>query len=555
MNVLPYLFIGWMAIASSPSSLDLFLSFASTSVAGGETSSSASRSPFLTTTQADRQKGSNPLLLIENEKYCCSHSPAVWSSCSSIVAAGPVAKEPASSTRALLAKVELGLSFNDALYVPEVRPLPIELERADKTVLKPPPVNDDLPVIGTKVWLHKGGEGYSAVVLGMDQWGRAVVENSQGERELILDEAVQRELAAQPQYFSLTRLPSDQLYKAPQAFVELVNYFLKRPIVADKSSIDYMNYLRRHGYEVYLTGGAVRDLLHLVVHHPEVKGEEASRFFNDMDLRASCTPLFVQKMFEEMHRGDVAIHLRTLPQYGISRLLNDDGSPGIDINSMRRGYFPEELYQTLAQAATADVPSSPKLEAPFGHDLTKDGETLDFCSNALYYDPFNEVLIDPTGLGLHDAIFHLLRFTGGAQLTSDLLRTRAGSDLELFKRFWKFRMRGYASNAFTTRIMLYRFEQVWKSALERSQDRELLTAQELSNELEPLYFEIWHLLPSHDLKSEGAARDLLHRFKSVVERDMEIASLESSLPSFLQQQEEAMVDYFLHRFPHRRGGH
>lgn len=81
----------------------------------------------------------------------------------------------------------------------------------------------------------------------------------------------------------------------------------------------------------------------------------------------------------------------------------------------------------------------PNLPSSIGTDLFAENMYRDFSCNALWYDPFNEVIIDPTGHGVEDSLKMILRIPVDKDFWDKWIE---GNPLKLY-RYWKFRARGY----------------------------------------------------------------------------------------------------------------
>ena len=130
-----------------------------------------------------------------------------------------------------------------------------------------------------------------------------------------------------------------------------------------------MSEFHLRGYETFIVGGTVRDI---------IQGEASY----DIDL-ATTMPLssslpLLQSMFGKVHPN---------PEFGYIRIGGNpaSGEPFIDVKN-----FP------LYNPGCADV--------LFGSDLDVDLKYRDFACNSIYYDPFNEAFIDPSGRGVDDAL-------------------------------------------------------------------------------------------------------------------------------------------------------
>jgi poly(A) polymerase len=132
--------------------------------------------------------------------------------------------------------------------------------------------------------------------------------------------------------------------------------------------------LRSVGHEVWLSGGAARDLC---------AGAELDEV-NDLDLSGTAPP----GRFTELTRE-------------VLRLTG--------LGECEQGVSPERLVCWVRTPATHDrlvEYRSLALEGfrfpGTGSDMIVDAEMRDFTLNALYYDPDRHLVVDPTGRGLRD---------------------------------------------------------------------------------------------------------------------------------------------------------
>jgi len=155
------------------------------------------------------------------------------------------------------------------------------------------------------------------------------------------------------------------------------------------------------GFEIFLVGGTVRDIL---------AGVEP----NDIDL-VTTMPLkrmlcFVHGMYRTKAKGH--------DQRGFIRIGGTpaSGDPFIDL-----------------KVFSSSMPGT--SNATFGVGFDRDVSFRDFTCNAVYFDPKNEVIVDPTGYGVDDCQTQSLRLVDG---THDPLQMA-----QVFIRAVKFLGRGY----------------------------------------------------------------------------------------------------------------
>ncbi|MFX3658185.1 MAG: polynucleotide adenylyltransferase PcnB [bacterium] len=152
----------------------------------------------------------------------------------------------------------------------------------------------------------------------------------------------------------------------------------------DSDALDVVRQLNDAGYEAFLVGGCVRDLL--LGMHPK-----------DFDVATSATPEEVKRVFRRCRlvgRRFRIAHVRY-------------GRHIIEVSTFRKGLVEDEDERTLAQSGLI-------LRDNVWGTLDEDAFRRDFTVNALYYDPEDDVIIDFVG-GLDDLEHGRLRFIGDAE--------------------------------------------------------------------------------------------------------------------------------------------
>lgn len=123
------------------------------------------------------------------------------------------------------------------------------------------------------------------------------------------------------------------------------------------------------------------------------------------------------------------------------------GEPeGLDLNCMKvAGYYTSNNH-----------PELPKLPfIVFGGNIAKESSTHDFAANSLFYDPFNQVIVDPSRMGVIDAQSKTLRLIGNPdELIIGSKAVYAHRNDGLYRRLIKFMMRDYQTNSFTANLLL-----------------------------------------------------------------------------------------------------
>lgn len=212
-------------------------------------------------------------------------------------------------------------------------------------------------------------------------------------------------------------------------------------VVGNHTLSEYLDWMDKRGQETYLVGGLVRDMLAEST-HPQTTDEQILEKMNDVDLVGTAPPSLGWKMMEEVapevvtKYGDKGgIHSkRSTMQYGI--VSAGPKAAGLDYNGMHAsGMFGDQKHQ--ADTGEFEVPTV------WDHDIEADSQRRDFTCNALYYDPKNHTIIDPTGMGIADAQNKVLRIASGADYVD--------KNHELVLRYLKFRSRGYKTTPETTK--------------------------------------------------------------------------------------------------------
>lgn len=183
------------------------------------------------------------------------------------------------------------------------------------------------------------------------------------------------------------------------------NRILSQRIPPGPQYIELITEIWNRGYEIFLVGGTVRDVI-------------AGTHTNDVDLVTSMPLTRAMALLESMYRRKPSVSIEN----GFVRLggVPGSGDPFIDLRMF-----------------THHEPGTPN--ARFGSRFDLDLRHRDFACNAVYYDPINEALIDPSGIGIKDAEQKNLC------IVCDIARRAPFHLAQIFIRFYKFVNRGFTA--------------------------------------------------------------------------------------------------------------
>lgn|GEM_PF-2430883 len=249
--------------------------------------------------------------------------------------------------------------------------------------------------------------------------GRPVVENNLGNQtRLMAFDCMRLEKPDVRRGPNWEYLPKRALIQQPKpSEKEALRRLLSRRIPPGPTYIELVEEIWGRGYEVYVVGGTVRDVL---------AGEQP----HDVDLVTTMPIARLRPLLKTMFRDEIG----GSDENGYARLGGKGvhGDPFIDLKLFCHG-----------DSGTPD--------ALFGADFLLDVSHRDFACNSVYYDPINEVLIDPTGRGISDAEKMLLHVVCDPQLR----RPAAVGQVSL--RYFKFLLRGFQPTAATRKVIEEKF--------------------------------------------------------------------------------------------------
>ena len=145
----------------------------------------------------------------------------------------------------------------------------------------------------------------------------------------------------------------------------------------DVSIKEIVEQLQKAGYEAYIVGGAVRDLL-------------LDRVPKDYDISTSATPEEIRKVFRDRRCIIIGKRFRLVHLF-----LHGDI---IEISTFRKRPLPQQELHKPGR----EVPENLIVQDNEFGTSQEDAWRRDFTVNALFYDPVADKIIDYTGRGLQD---------------------------------------------------------------------------------------------------------------------------------------------------------
>lgn len=372
-------------------------------------------------------------------------------------------------------------------------------------------------------------------VEGHDYQGRPVLINPAGKEMVVADEGLRRAITPDTPSTFYSELHGAQVVKAPPHFAKIMDAALSRPIVSDCSAQDYLEAYRERGFEGVVLGGAVRDVVHGFTADPNISIEKGLTLMQDIDVTVPCHPQVAYEVYEQFHGHETdKVKIEGAPEYGSVHWKDKKNSEGFDHNCTMIG---SKTYDAKVVRVPGENATAP---AVFGHSLTENVKALDFCCNTLCYDPENEVIVDPTGMGISDAQSKFLRLTDGETILNNPDKSLVAKQNNLFVRFWKFRNRDYTSNAFTTQTFLDQAQERWSSHV--NEGREI-----------KMFDEIGKALPLKKLSGSyeerlAQAEKMLGKFEHVLnEDDSNVDRPQHLYTKFIMPRREALLQYLVGR--------
>ena len=200
---------------------------------------------------------------------------------------------------------------------------------------------------------------------------------------------------------------------------------MKRRLEVSASAVEVISTLQNAGFESYVVGGAVRDLL-------------LGRSPKDFDISTAASPEEVRAVFGR-HRARIIGKRFRLAHVYVGREL-------FEVSTFRRA--PET--NGADERGIKDPQKMPEhlifSDNSFG-TAHEDAWRRDFTVNALFYDPLKEEILDYTGQGIADIQAHVVRAIGTPALRFEEDPVRILRALKLVAQF------DFALDAATGRVL------------------------------------------------------------------------------------------------------
>lgn len=201
--------------------------------------------------------------------------------------------------------------------------------------------------------------------------------------------------------------------------------------------------LQESGYEAYIVGGAIRDLL-------------LEREPKDFDIGCSATPEEVRQVFGRRNARIIGKRFRLTHVTCKGELF--------EVSTFRKA--PVAGGQNERETLNSEeIPENLIVSDNSWGTAVEDAWRRDFTVNALFYDPVSNELYDHTGMGLEDIKSQTVRAIGDPALRFEEDPVRMLRALKLVGQF-DFTLESATENALFSRLELLKLASVSRLALE-----------------------------------------------------------------------------------------
>ena len=297
-----------------------------------------------------------------------------------------------------------GVSSQSSQSVPTSRFEQVhKLSQSDISELIEDTTKRDRMSFGQKVrYVGRGNPAYSGKagkLIGVGEGGSAVIQMPDGKAIDAKWASVRPEGAIKP--FSVyDGLSEGQVFRYSGEVQKSIDAIMNTKIGSGGTYKDLCEGFRKEGFNLYMVGGAVRDVM---------SGKPA----NDIDFVVDATDRELYSVLKKINPAWVGKITKTNPAIGL--ISFKDGSEEVDITPIHR-YSPETKRMMK------------------GWNLKEDGTSRDFAMNSLHVEPLDGIMVDATGQGVKDIEENTLSFSN-ADILGDCPRNVI--------RTFKFLARGY----------------------------------------------------------------------------------------------------------------
>ncbi len=170
---------------------------------------------------------------------------------------------------------------------------------------------------------------------------------------------------------------------------------MKHELPLENRVIELISTLQRAGFEAYIVGGAIRDLL-------------LGRRPKDYDISTAATPEEVRSVFGRRAARIIGKRFRLVHVH--------HGGELFEVSTFRQVPSPEKAAVTPDGRRHKELPEHMILSDNSFGTAEEDAWRRDFTVNALFYDPVRSELIDYTGQGIDDIRAGVVRAIGNPRL-------------------------------------------------------------------------------------------------------------------------------------------
>lgn len=217
---------------------------------------------------------------------------------------------------------------------------------------------------------------------------------------------------------------------------------MKHELPVEDRIIDVVATLQEAGFETYIVGGAIRDLL-------------LGRKPKDYDISTAATPEEVRSTFGRRSARIIGKRFRLVHL----QLRNEI----IEISTFRRA--PQGHGKTVDSKTESKIPENIILSDNDYGTSAEDALRRDFTINSMFFDPVQSELIDHTGLGRSDIENGIVRAIGDARLRFEEDPVRMLRALKLVGQY-DFTMDAETENALFASLPLIRHAAASRLSLE-----------------------------------------------------------------------------------------